>query len=244
MAEKIDDRMTIVDNVLTHYKPIGDMSDFSVIIPKSVIRIEKNVFNGRTKLSEIIIPDDSSLIYIGNHAFDGCGLKSLNIPKSLITISHKAFYNCISLKSINIPNDSSLSIIGNNVFYGCISLESIDIPKSLNIISPCTFRRCKNLKSVNIPNDSSLTIISKDAFAGCEKLESIDIPKSLQIIDSNAFRSCTNLKSVNYALPLFHSNLSKAFLKNIKLILNPYQSKLPCGFKNILLETDAKKYSF
>ncbi len=66
--------------------------------------IADSAFSACGNLTDITIPN--SVVSIGNHAFDSCGLKSITIPKSVTNIGECAFYTCFDLKSINVNTDN------------------------------------------------------------------------------------------------------------------------------------------
>ena len=68
-----------------------------------------------------VIPDDGSVISIGDYAFHGCsGLTSITIPDSVTSIGRYAFRGCRGLTSITIPD--SVTSIGDYAFEGCSGL--------------------------------------------------------------------------------------------------------------------------
>ena len=72
-----------------------------------------------------VIPNDGSVISIGDWAFNGCsGLTSIVIPDSVTSIDGQAFYNCSGLTSITIPN--SVTSIGSWAFGWCSDLMTIN----------------------------------------------------------------------------------------------------------------------
>lgn len=129
---------------------------------------------------------------IGNYAFEGLNLTSINISSSTTSIGVRAFLNCRSLTSINIPN--SVTAIERAAFAYCTGLTSINIPSSVTTIGVRAFFYCRNLTSINIPN--SVTSIGERAFIGCRSLMSINIPNSVTSIEEYAFADCSNLTSV------------------------------------------------
>jgi hypothetical protein len=94
----------------------------SVVIPKSVTRIEERAFIHYTKLESVDIPN--SVTHIGSKAFAGCAkLENIVIPNSVTHIGSKAFEGCVALRSLVIP--ASVTSIGAGVFSNCKYLESI-----------------------------------------------------------------------------------------------------------------------
>jgi len=116
---------------------------------------------------------------IGNYAFYGNNLTSVNIPNSVTTIGDYAFFSN-NFASVTIP--SSVITIGDYAFSGN-SLTSVNIPNSVTTINNGAFSG-NNLTSVNIPN--SVTTIGDYAFFS-NNLTSVTIPNSVTTISPFAF---------------------------------------------------------
>lgn len=174
-----------------------------------------------------IIPNDGSVIGIGNCAFQNCvGLSSLSIPDNIVTIEGCAFYCCTGLESITLPN--GLTAIGN-AFYNCTGLKSITISNSVTTIEVYSFWGCTNIESLIvasgntkyhsngnciidttskelilgcktsvIPNDGSVIYIGVFAFRNCIGLTSIIIPKEVCFFRSDIFEGCDKLEIIYY----------------------------------------------
>ena len=111
-----------------------------------------------------VIPDDGSVISIGDYAFSGCsGLRSITIPDSVTSIGYSAFEDCSGLTSITLPD--SVTNIGDYAFQDCSGLTSITIPNRVTSIGYRAFDDCSGLTSITIPD--SVTSIGGYAFVGC-----------------------------------------------------------------------------
>ena len=134
---------------------------------------------------------DSDLIQMA--PFYNCSsLTSVDISDSVTSIGNNAFYGC-GIASINLGK--SITRIGNKAFYNCKNLTSIDIPSSVTSIEDRAFSN-SSLTSISIPN--GVTIISLQAFAYCENLSSIILPSTITSIKKRAFYRCSNLRTINY----------------------------------------------
>ena len=182
---KVEDGFVYVDSTKTILlKYIG--IDTSIIISKSVTRIEKEAFIS-CKFTSISIPETVKSIRMGAFAF--CrNLTSVSLPSRIDTISPYLFYDC-GLKSVSIPN--SVTTICENAFSLCNNLDSIVIPSSVKEIAPYTFNGCENLVFIDIPN--SVTFIGNAAFYGCISMSTIIIPNSVTSIGNSAFGLVKNI---------------------------------------------------
>ncbi len=106
------------------YKYKGDMpANTHITIKDGTLRISGSAFMDCFGLNSIDIP--SSVISIGNNAFNNCGLSSVVIPDNVKTIGENAFRYCSSLTSVTIG--SGVTLIEEDAFSGCDNLESVYI---------------------------------------------------------------------------------------------------------------------
>lgn len=142
----------------------------TVKIPDTVIDIELGAFSTCTKLTTVVLSQNTE--YIGNGAFMNCiMLASIDLPSTLYKIESMAFWNCQSLKRITLPQ--KLYSIGENVFSES-GLEVIEFEE--------------NGRLEQIPNGT---------FA-YTKIEEIVIPKHIKYIRDSAFAGCDSLKAVKF----------------------------------------------
>ncbi len=90
-----------------------------------------------------VIPDDGSVITIGNSAFYGSGIKSIMIPECITAIEEGAFCGCDNLITVTIPN--GITAITESAFRYCQSLNRITIPESVTFIGNYAFFGCGRL---------------------------------------------------------------------------------------------------
>ena len=163
----------------------------SIVIPDSVISIDRSAFSGCTSLTEIVIPD--SVTEIGRSAFEGCtSLSKVKLSKNLTGIGSGVFSGCTSLAEITIP-DGVTSIVGS-AFSGCTSLAEIVIPDSVTSIGEWAFSGCTSLTEITILD--SVTEIGRSAFEGCTSLSKVKLSKNLTGIGSGVFSGCTSLAEI------------------------------------------------
>lgn len=180
----------------------------TVVLPTSVIKVNKGAFANCLALKEISMPnvteiDDEAFDYcqslvdvknpavtsIGYGAFRGCiALTSVDLPVAT-SIGVCAFEGCWALTSVNIPVATS---IDNDAFSGCRALMRVDLPVATSI-GFRAFYECSALMSVKIPVATSIGWL---AFYGCSALTSVSIPATLRSLDFGAFSGCPKLKDV------------------------------------------------
>ena len=121
----------------------------TVVIPKSVVYIDKDSFLSQSGVTKIIVEE-------GNERYD-----SRNNCNAIIeTESNTLVAGCASTV---IPD--TVKEIEDYAFYGCKGFTSVVIPNSVTSIGEDTFYKCEGLTSVEIPN--SVTSIGEEAFYGC-----------------------------------------------------------------------------
>ena len=199
---------------------------------------------------DIVIPAKVShsgveytVVGIGEYAFTGSGITSIDLPETIRFIDDYAFMSCSKLTSIELPNKlesigkaiisssgithikipSSVTKIAKRAFgpdinsAGC-QLESIDLTESsITEIPEDMFWSCK-LKSIVLP--SSINIIGKGAFRDCTNLSSVSLPPSIKTIDAQAFYSCSALESINLPEGLTYIGnyaFNSTHLKSVKI---------------------------
>ena len=98
----------------------------SVSIPITVEEIKPNAFNLNKGLKTFTIPEDSALTTIGEKAFSGSGLTSVDLSNAteLESIGKDAFGNCSSLTTVTLPDSVSFS---EDAFPGSTIQFSLDI---------------------------------------------------------------------------------------------------------------------
>ncbi len=96
--------------------------------------------------------ENSQLTTIGEDAFYGSEIASLNIPEGVTTIDDYAFSGMGSLTEITLP--STLTSMGSNMFWYSNALESITFlsPVAPTIGDGCFETHSSNFNTVNIPD--------------------------------------------------------------------------------------------
>lgn len=133
------------------------------------------------------IPDDGSVVAIGDYAFMGCkGLETLTIPASIKSIGNHSFFGCDDISTIILPfvggGDTSNSFIG--YIFGADNFEKNPefVPSSLETV-------------IIVPKAPGYTI-SGHAFSGCTKIKTVEISPNVTSIERYAFIGCTGLTEI------------------------------------------------
>ena len=154
----------------------------------------------------------SSVLHIGDCAFYGSTIASLEIPPHILSIGNWAFLDCFDLTSVKISD--GVANIGTGAFMGCVNITSLDFPSSVAAIGTSAFSDCSitelHWNNQIVPRDlgytfpnvtsvvlgDSVSFIYYKAFSGCRQLKSIVIPSSIQSIDPSAFYECNTLETL------------------------------------------------
>lgn len=148
---------------------------------------------------DIIIPDmiDGLPVYIiGENAFAGSSIETIQISKNVAEIEDGAFSNCKKLKTVtftdvkdtgdNIVTGNGIIYLDRNTFSGCISLRSITLPDSVKLLEPYVFSECSSLTAINIPK--GISEIPEGFCRGCTMLKDIYVADSVNSIADSAFK--------------------------------------------------------
>ena len=126
---------------------------------------------------------------IGDNAFAGKPITSIQIPSTVTSVGASAFENCTRLYSVNLP--SSVSAIGARAFAGCSVLVRIELPAGVVVLGASAFERCYTLETVYLP--SSLVSIGDRAFRYCPAI-------TLYLPDQSAALNYAKENSMNYSI--------------------------------------------
>ena len=161
-----------------------------------VVGIGANTFSGQEELTSVVIP--GSVISIEKEAFNACKkLTSVQIPNSVTSMGVRVFYGCSSLTSV--VEHKGVPCIPYMTYCYCMGLESVVIPNNVTHIEALAFDGCRNMTSLHI--GSQITFIGGNAFNDCGKLSHIYIeapdPGKIKIAES-PFMSAPSAKAELY----------------------------------------------
>ena len=136
----------------------------SVQLPPTLTSIPESMFRDAKSLTSVTLPE--TVTRIGNLAFTGAGITTLQIPANVTEMGTEVFNGCTKLTNIVIPE--GITELKTSSFYGCSALTSVELPSTLQTIANQCFRGCSMLESITLPGN--LKSIGAGAFASCSKL--------------------------------------------------------------------------
>lgn len=156
---------------------------------EKICNIELMVFY--PNIQEIIIP--ASVIEIQKGAFEWLKqLKKVTFQWDAISvIPEDCFKNCCSLESIVLPR--RVTVVWVSAFQWCTALTDVVLWENLEEIWLNSFWNCKKLEHISFPYNFQK--IGIQAFSG-SGLRSLIIPRTVTEIWSQAFKNCENLGHV------------------------------------------------
>ena len=205
-AESVNWSFASDDGVLT-ISGSGDMADYTTASPApwqehkdsvTKVKVEDGVtsigsyaFRAYTNLQEVTLP--SSVIKIGDSAFDGATKLTGISLNSIKTIGAEAFVDCTGINSISLD---SAQTIGQVAFANCSGLTSVTLGSAENqveLVGKQAFGKCAALKSVAFTNVKEL---GEESFT-MSGLTSVDLT-GVEAVGKKAFSRDTNLASVTF----------------------------------------------
>lgn len=172
-------------------------------VPNTVKTIDANAFISCKNLQMIVIAD--SVEKIGDSAFDGSKLKTINLGGGITNISNKPFYGAWNLTNINVITENDKYESENGILFNkgktilikyppaIINGEVYEIPNTVVEIGPQSFYRSQ-IKNVIIP--SSVKKIGSESFFQCYNLEEVNLPEGLERIEWRALYGCHKIKTI------------------------------------------------
>lgn len=169
-----------------------DITVPSVIDKYTIVRISDNAFYQNKALDAVSLPN--TVQSIGEKAFAGSFIKSVDMKDSVKTLGNSAFSGCVYLESVTLSD--KLGIIPNSCFSNCTRLSAINIPEGVTALEAGVFESCTHLADISLPD--SLISIGEYAFAYNYSLSKIELPHNLVTISDYAFFYCTALNNISF----------------------------------------------
>lgn len=152
--------------------------------------------------SIVEIPDDKSIMYIGEDCFEYNNyVEEVIIPKTVLNIGEHAFVGCPKLKSVYFVSrekqaiaDADLNLIYRFAFQNCTALELVDLSNVKVItLGHYAFAGCTSLKEIR--KMSAIGTAFNGVFSGCTSLTSVDLT-GMHVSGTDVFSGCTKLNEV------------------------------------------------
>lgn len=158
---------------------------------RKVVAIAPRAFakDDQGTITDIVLP--KYLVEIGEDAFRGSDIASVEMPNTVKRLGVHAFADCKNLKNVTLS--SSLTLIPMGAFSGCEALEELQVPASVKKIADLAFE-ASGLKEMELP--MGVEMVGAGAFFNCQQLEKLAFPNSLKRLGVCCFLYCNKLKSL------------------------------------------------
>lgn len=158
---------------------------------RKVVAIAPRAFakDDQGTITDIVLP--KYLVEIGEDAFRGSDIASVEMPNTVKRLGVHAFADCKNLKNVTLS--SSLTLIPMGAFSGCEALEELQVPASVKKIADLAFE-ASGLKEMELP--MGVESVGAGAFFNCQQLEKLAFPNSLKRLGVCSFLYCNKLKSL------------------------------------------------
>jgi hypothetical protein len=179
-----------------YYPPFRDLTA-ALFIGEGVERIPNYMFSIADFTGNLVLP--STLMSIGNHAFDYCDgfTGNLIIPNPVTEIGQQAFDGCTGFNG-TLTFGNALTTIGDRAFQGCTGFTGdLIMGSSVTTIEQQAFYGCTGF-SGNLTIGNSVTTIGYNAFYGCTGFTGIlTVGTAVTSIGSGAFNPASN--AINFS---------------------------------------------
>lgn len=168
------------------------------VVPNTVTTLAAKALNCCRNITSITLP--KSLITIEEEVFEGVRIQELNIPENVSYIAEGTFLD-IDFYSLTVDPNNTSYVCENGILMDAAKTmvlantwnASFNIPESVKKIGMGTFSNISSLKELTIPN--SIEYIGKDAFENCDELEKLTIGSSVKTLETY-FSSANKLTSI------------------------------------------------
>lgn len=223
----------------------------------TVKAIDANAFKSRADLVGLELSPD--IVFVGESAFDGCGIANLPDFSHLVHVEKFAFQYCANMRGQ--PDFSSLRLANVNAFNGCSGLAGDLILPKLEKATNYLFQNCGfdgilsapevtstggfafynlNITSASLPK---LAVVGGNSFRSCAKMTSIVLSSELSEFQSGAFVGCSQLVDFSPSLfPATMTNVGRVSLQNVNL--TGLDIVLPKGFNGLEVNENNESGAF
>ena len=142
--------------------------------------IGNNAFSGDCGLSELVNFPASSIVSVGQNAFNDCYnlfAAGLALPAAT-NIQYRAFRYCYRLPNISVGGANCA--IGNEAFLDCFALSQATFTANVASIGTSAFANCRSLREIDLSHCTAVpTLANTNAFTNCTALARILVPSAL-----------------------------------------------------------------
>ncbi len=178
-----------------------------VVLPSTLQKINQNAFYGCTSLRSV--EGLEYVKFINQDAFNGCALTQVDLS-SIVAIGNSAFEGN-ELVTLTLPETAQS--LGMRAFYGNASLYDVAIEAERVKLGSEAFAQCSSLHSVDI----NASVIPANAFDGCTSLSSVTLGKDVSVLGAYAFRGTSVAKfTVDQGNTLIKASADGSYLTNFK----------------------------
>lgn len=157
-------------------------------------------------LSEYTIPE--GIIGIENYVFqDKTDLKSITLPNSLVEVGRSAFYGCSNLETVlgSYTSEDHRCIVFDKQLRLLAARKNLPssyrVPDGITSIGFGAFEACPEISEITM--EDQVETIAGYAFAECPQLKSITLSARLRNISGyNAFLGSRNLETIYMRAPI------------------------------------------
>lgn len=142
--------------------------DNSVNGEHRITTIPDNMFSGCTALEEVVLPD-RKLLTIGESAFAGTALESIDIPSTVTAIGASAFAGCPSLETLDLSALAGTTLENaERMVADCPALRWLELPDDMTVIPEGFAQNDTELSTLSYRIHA--TEVGAAAFSGCSAL--------------------------------------------------------------------------
>ncbi|MBD5132466.1 MAG: leucine-rich repeat protein, partial [Clostridiales bacterium] len=174
-----------------------------------ITELPTGLFSGCAKLEAITLPEE--IVYIGDYALRGTGLKEMILHNGLTGIGNGAFADCEALTKVFIP--ATVTGIDGNPFPNCKLLTDLtidDLNEYYTLSGALVYNKVPDgnggyeegniLVSVLLSASGTITItgdmtVSTGAFAG-SAMKRVVVEEGVASIDDGMFNGCAELEEI------------------------------------------------
>ncbi len=192
--------VTDLGNAFTGNKQITSFEELKYFT--GLTEIAANAFKGCSELGKVSLP--STIVTIGESAFEGCEKMTTELNLALVNIGKKAFYGCNAITYFYLRNN--VASVGEGAFAHCASLTRFLVQAgntNYKAVSDILFNADNSVviaypagkKAGDMNANEIIKEIYPYAFSGVSKMTSFNFNQITKIGDF-AFEDCTGLKSI------------------------------------------------